>query len=193
MKYLKNQQGIAFILELVLVAAVLTVIGFAIYAFMHTKRVPAIKTSQTPTPVASANPSVSPNQALNGIAGDYFYVRDLGVRFKLGPLLAKEGLTMGPISQNNDDPAYPYRFAGFSAKSIQTQSCQWGLGNLIRYEGVHAGNEEHHHGKTLYQFADFHILLDDAHSACHEPSQDELVTKLHTSFVGALKTLEPVK
>lgn len=63
MNHLKDQRGVAFILELALVAAVLVLVGIAVYASMHRKpAAPTVaKTTATISPSPSPSPSATPS------------------------------------------------------------------------------------------------------------------------------------
>lgn len=184
MSTLKNQRGVAIILELVLVGIAIAIFGFITYKTYQAKQT---------LPVAPTEKKIS-TPALDGKVNNYFYIQDLGIRFKLGPELTKQQLIKNSVSGPTSQDVIPYKLINFSTKFLQTSQCQWGLGALVRYEGVHddAHQQDHAHYSAIYTFPKFHIILDDAHSACHTPELDKAATDAHTDFVESIKTMEPV-
>lgn len=61
MRYLKDQTGVALVLELVLVALVLTVAGIGVYTAIHRKPAPIAATKASPSPSKSPSPTPTPD------------------------------------------------------------------------------------------------------------------------------------
>ncbi len=184
-KIIRNQHGLGFIVEVILIAALTGIVGFIVYSIY--------KPHQANAPVTSNR--IASSDKLEGEVDGYYYVKAYKVRFKLGPELKKQKLKISSVHDVKDEGAIPYTYVGLSTQAIQTSQCQWGLGNLVRYEGVHDDKHEadHGHSTNIYRFPGFHIILDDAHSACHASASNDLATKAHTELVGQLKTLEAIK
>lgn len=60
MKHLNDQRGVALILELVLVAVALGLVGLAVYTSMHRKSSPAVAIKSNPTPSKLPSPTAIP-------------------------------------------------------------------------------------------------------------------------------------
>jgi hypothetical protein len=65
MQHLKNERGMAFIVEIILVVVVLAVVGVAMYASTQAKKTSV--SSTTPTPSASKAPTATPAKPANEV------------------------------------------------------------------------------------------------------------------------------
>ncbi len=78
MNYLRSERGASIVLEVVLVAVVLCMVGFAVYSSAHDKPAPVVvTTTPAPTPSPSATPSSSP------AALTYLQLTELGLKLPL--------------------------------------------------------------------------------------------------------------
>lgn len=68
MKHLKDQRGVALVLELILVAAVLAVAGLGVYTAMH-RKTSTVATKVSPSPSKSASPTPTPTPTPDPYAG----------------------------------------------------------------------------------------------------------------------------
>ena len=82
--YLKDERGVALVIEVVLVAAVLVLAGFGVVANMHRQSQFANKPGPTPTPSAKPSPSPSPSATPVALAQAVYPPEKLKVSYPAG-------------------------------------------------------------------------------------------------------------
>lgn len=209
MTYPRDERGIALVLEVVLVAAVLAAIGLAAYASMHAKKSDVVvKAASSSVPSPSTSPRPTPSLSP---AADIFQIPELGIQMTLPTGLTKSDVYY--VANTTEHTGYDlngkaYHSLGSVTLSTHSLSAQQSYctasatvasdGGLIAFEktqeDVAVGYYGLASGNTNYEpVGNFWMSIADHQAQCSSDSNVTLENSQYQLFVQAFGTITPIQ